>query len=291
MTKGRVREITQSADLLWNFACGLREPLLTLFRRRVLLDLDPGHLQVSALTWNLGIHAHDTFLTVGTKLHDSDCKVPTLGVQWHSFLPVVHVPMWKVAPDPGRHAPFSSVTHWTWEVLEFEGETLSVSKRDAYLKYARLPERAHRPFELAPNIPPQDETGDREALLGYGWKIVHPYEIAPTVASYRRFIRRSRAEFQCPKPIHTKFKTGWFSDRSACYLASGRPVLAEDTGFSERLPTGAGLLAFTDLEQAVAAVAEIDGNYPRHMCAARELAEEYFNSDKCLSAMLSACGW
>ncbi len=287
--KPRIKEIVHSADLVWNFACGLREPLLSLFRRRVLLDLDPGHLHVSALMQDMGIQGHDRFLSVGTKLHESDCEVPTLGIQWHSFLPFVHLPMWKVTPDPGRHAPFTSVTHWTWEFLEIEGRTLSVSKRDAYLKYLALPKRARRPFELAANIHPQDHTGDRQLLLEHDWKLQHPYDVAETPAAYQRYIQQSRAEFQCPKPIHIQLKTGWLSDRSVGYLASGRPVLAEDTGFSARLPTGRGLLVFKNLSEALAGVEEIDGNYPAHMRAARELAEEYFNSDKCLRSMLSAC--
>src|SRR5207247_9636499 len=109
MSSQQIREIAKSADLMWDFACGLREPLLSLFKHRVLLDLDPGHLQVSALTLNMGIHDHDTFLSVGTKLHDADCKVPTLGVKWHRFFPFVYLPMWDVAPDADKNAPFTSV--------------------------------------------------------------------------------------------------------------------------------------------------------------------------------------
>jgi hypothetical protein len=289
-SKKRVREIARSADLLWNFACGLREPLLSLFKRRVLIDGDPGHLQVSALTSDMGIYHHDVFLTAGTKIHDVDCTVPTLGVNWRPFVQFVYLPMWNVAPDPGVNAPFTSVTHWTWEELAFEERTYSVSKRTAYLRYLDLPCRARRPFELAANIHPEDNSGDRESLIAQGWSLAHPYRVAGTLAAYRRYIKRSRGEFQCPKPIHTQLKTGWFSDRSAAYLASGRPVLAEDTGFSEYLPTGRGLLCFTNLEEALAGVAEIDANYPEHARAARELAEQYLTSQKWLPSMLSACG-
>ncbi len=153
-----------------------------------------------------------------------------------------------------------------------------------------MPQRSRRAFELAANIHPEDSTGDRQLLLRHHWKLVHPHSIAGSPASYQQYIKRSRAELLCPKPIHRQLKSGWFSDRSAGYLASGRPVLAEDTGFSDHLPTGRGLLCFNDLEEAVAGVAEIDRNYSEHMRAARELAEEYFNSQKSLPAMLSACG-
>src|SRR5207302_9870206 len=160
MSNHRIRQIAQDSDLLWNFACSLRQPLLSLFKRRVLIDGDPGHLQVSALTWEMGIHDHHVFLSAGTKLHDADCEVPTLGVKWHQFVQFVYLPMWDVAPDPGDNAPFSSVTQWTWEYLQFNGQALSVSKRDAYLKYIDLPARARRPFQLAANIHPEDTTGD-----------------------------------------------------------------------------------------------------------------------------------
>jgi hypothetical protein len=170
-----------------------------------------------------------------------------------------------------------------------DNRVLSVSKRDAYLQYIDLPQRAHRRFELAANIDPNDETGDRELLMKHEWKLVHSHKVAPTLNSYRKYIARSRAEFQCPKPIHKHMRTGWFSDRSACYLASGRPVLAEDTGFSEHLPTGLGLLCFRSLEEAVAGVEEIELNYPLHMRAARELAEAHLGHEKQLSGMLGAC--
>ena len=290
MSSQQIREIATSADLVWDFACGLKEPLLSLFRRRVLIDGDPGHLQVSAVSYDMGIHNHDVFLTAGTKLNDADCEVPTLGVNWRPFTQFVYLPMWDVAPDPGANAPFSSVTQWTWEELWLDDRVLSVSKRDAYLRYIEIPRRTQRPFELSVNIHPADATGDRELLLRHGWKVPHPHRVARTPASYQRYIKLSRAEFQCPKPIHKELKTGWFSDRSACYLASGRPVLAEDTGFSEQLPTGRGLLCFNNLEEAIIGVEEIDRNYPEHTRAARELAEEYLSSRKWLPIMLAACG-
>jgi hypothetical protein len=286
------REIIKSADLLWNDCCGIREPLLGMFRYRVLLDLDPGHLQVSALTVDLDLHSHQAFLTVGKKLHDADCEVPTLGFKWHTFSPFVYLPMWEVRPDPGQEAPFSSVTHWEWGELWLQRRVLSISKRDAYLRYLELPQRVRRPFELAANTgDPEDTIGDRELFERHGWKLLDPWEVAGSPLSYRTYIARSRAEISCPKPIFRELKTGWFSDRSACYLASGRPVLAEDTGFSDHLSTGRGLLCFNKLEEAVAGVTEIDGNYPQHMRAARELAEEYLSSQKWLPAMLSACSW
>ena len=117
-----------------------------------------------------------------------------------------------------------------------------------------------------------------------------PTRVAASPAVYADYVRRSRAEISCPKPIYRELKTGWLSDRSAAYLASGRPVLAEDTGLSDHLPTGEGLLMFRDLEEAVAGVAEIDAHYERHCRAARMFAEEHLDSGRCLSKMLALCG-
>ena len=283
-----LEELARSADLVWNFAGCLRPSLLELFRHRVLIDLDPGHLHVSALTVDFAIEAHHAFLTVGTKLHDPDCGVPTLDRRWQRFVPFVYLPMWTSAPDPGPGAPLTSITQWTWEHLWWGERILSVSKRDAYLRYVTMPTRVGRPFELAANIHPEDHTGDRDLLRRHGWRVVHPHDIAASPAAYGDYLRRSRAEFACPKPIHRELRTGWFSDRSACYLASGRPVLFEDTGIGERLPAGAGLLLFRDLEQAVAAVTEVDREWARHSRAARALAEEFLDARRCLPAMLEA---
>ncbi len=290
LSKNRMTEIARDADLLWNFSCSLRQPLLSLFKRRVLIDGDPGHLQVSALTWDMGIQDHHVFLSAGTRLGDATCEVPTLGLPWQPFVQFLYLPMWTVAPDPGKDAPFTSVTQWTWETLQLGDRLLSVSKRDAYLAYVDLPLRARRPFELAANIDRADTSGDRELLLQNGWTLVNPHRVARSPKIYQNYIKHSRAEFCCPKPIHRELKTGWFSDRSACYLASGRPVLAEETGFSGPLPTGRGLVAFRDLEEAAEKVAEIESDYEQHSRAARRLAEDFMESGKCLQAMLSACG-
>ncbi len=288
----RIKDIIKGSDLLWNFCCAIRQPLLSMFRNRVLIDLDPGHLQISAMTWNMNIHDHHKFFTVGGKLQDADCKVPRLGLKWNHFLPFVHLPSWGPGADPGTKAPFSTVTQWTWsceEELWYQNRLLSVSKRDAYLNYVELPKHSMRNFELAVNLKPGDRTGDREFLRGHGWNLVHAHIVAKSPSSYKKYIMHSRAEISCPKPIHKQLKTGWFSDRSSFYLASGRPVLAEDTGFSEYLPVGKGLVAFNNLEEAIAGVNEIDSNYTFHMRSARELAEEFFDSRKNLEAMLSAC--
>jgi hypothetical protein len=287
--KEHLNGFIKTAELLLNFCCAFGQPLLSLFKRRALLDFDPGHLHLTASTADLNVRDHEVFLTIGARINEPDSEIPTLGLEWRTFEPFVFLPMWPAVPDPGPQAPFSSITQWTWELLPWQGRTFSASKRSAYLKYADLPLLAHRPFELAANIGPQDPANDRQYLRERGWKLVEPHHVAGSPTLYQQYIRTSRAEFACPKAIHVEMRTGWFSDRSIAYLASGRPVLAEDTGFSERFPTGVGLLTFRDVAEAAAGVAEIDADYQRHSRAAREIAETFFDSRKCLEALLSAC--
>ena len=280
--------ISRDADLLWNFWYALGEPFLYRFRRRAFIDVDPGHLQVCVALGVCTLGEHDAYLTIGLNVAEERCEIPTLGLKWHSFRPFVHIPSWHVTADPGYYAPFTSVTHWNWEELHYQSRVLSLSKREAYLRYLPLPRITRRRFDLAVNIGDTDPAGDRELLLRHGWNVVDSYDVAPTPASYREFIQKSRAEFSCPKPIHSQLNTGWLSDRSIAYLASGRPVVAGDTGFSNKLPVGYGFLVFRSLDEAAAAVAEVDANYQRHSLAARQLAESYFDSRGCLSEMLSA---
>ncbi len=288
MEPAQLERVCRTADVCWNFAAAMREPLLSMFGRRAFLDGDPGHLQVSATQWDLGLADHDAFLTVGAKVNDEDCRVPTLGFHWQPFLPFVHLPLWERAPTAGPKSPFTTVTQWTWEELWWEDSVLSVSKRDAYLRYAALPSRVDSPFELAANIHPEDHTGDRELLARFGWRLRDPHVVAGTPDRYAAYIRGSRAELSCPKPIHRVLKTGWFSDRSAAYMASGRPVLAEDTGFSDHLPVGQGLLTFATMEEAVAGVDAIQSDYARHASAARDLAADILDARKVLPGMVEA---
>ena len=164
-TETELREIIRSADLLWNFCCAIRQPLLSEFKRRVLIDVDPGILQVSALSWDMGLRDHDLFFTAGLKMQDADCEVPRLNLVWHPFPQFVHLPLWQAMPEPAADAPFTSVTQWNWGEIPLGQRVLSNSKREAYLRVLELPKRAGRSFELAANIHPDDKTGDRELLL------------------------------------------------------------------------------------------------------------------------------
>jgi hypothetical protein len=283
-SKESFRDIVRDADLLWNFASLLRGPCLSMFRRTALIDQDPGHLQVSVVLGADRIDKHDTYFTVGLNINAPECQVPHLGMHWHSVPPPVFLPMWEKTDDPGQDAPFSSITHWTWEELWIDGRVLSVSKREAYVNYVEIPSRVNARFELAVRM-----SFDNASFERYGWSLIDPDRVASTPGRYRRYIRRSRAEFGCPKPIHKELKSGWFSDRSACYLATGRPVLCEHTGFDALLPTGCGLVGFASLDEAVAGAGAILLDYRGHRRAARAIAEEYLNSHTILDKMLRLC--
>jgi hypothetical protein len=287
----RARALIASADVLWNFGSALPAGLRDEFRcLKVLVDGDPGHLQVSALSWDIGLQAHDVFLTVGTNIHAAGCRVPTLDRTWHTFVPPVHLPMWTVDLSRTESAPVTSVTQWSWGEVWLGEEVLSTGKRDAYLRYLDLPCRTKVPFELAANLDPSD-TEDRQLLKSHGWQLADPHVVASTPAGYQDYIRRSCAELSCPKPIYRELRTGWVSDRSACYLASGRPVLAEDTGFTVHLPSGTGLISFHSADEALEGVAAITRDYERHRRAARAFAEEHLDAAHVLGGMLAACGF
>jgi hypothetical protein len=287
-TQSELNSLIESADLLWNFAYALRPPLLLSFKRRALIDVDPGVLQLSAQSWEMGQSHHHLFFTVGMKMHDPDCQVPTLDQQWHRFPPLVYLPMWTVGPDPGPAAPFSTVTQWNWKEI-WDNSAWSISKRSAYVRYIDIPKEAKRPFLLAANIHPDDDTRDREMLAEHGWKYVSAHDATGSPTSYVDFIAASRAEFSFPKAIYRELNTGWLSDRSACYLASGRPVLAEETGFSNHFKTGSGLVPFRNAQSALEGIKDIDSDYAKRSWAARAFAEEHLDSAPWLEKMLAIC--
>jgi hypothetical protein len=249
MSKDAVKELIVTSDLLWNYVYSIQPPLLNLFKRRVLIDLDPGILQIASFSRDIGLENHHVFLTVGSKLHDPDCEVPTLNRVWHKFLPVMYLPLWRNS-NPPVAGSFTSVTEWSWGDMEHQGRRLSLGKRDAYHEYLDLPARTGYPFELAANIWVDDGMDDRQILIRKGWRWVDPHEVAGSPSAYQEYIEQSRAEICCPKPIYRELKTGWFSDRSAAYLASGRPVLMGETGLSDHFPTGEGLVTFRNMDEA-----------------------------------------
>jgi hypothetical protein len=284
-----LRNAAESADLLVNVSGLLRDPALTEpIARRVYVDLDPAFTQLwhAAEAIDMGFGRHTHHVTVGTRLGRDGCAVPTCGLDWIPTLPPVVLEHWPVA-DAVTHDAFTTVGNWrAYGSLEHEGVFYG-QKAHSLRELATLPTLTSERFLLALAIH-ADETKDLIALRSNGWELVDPAEVARTPADYRRFVQGSKAEFGLAKSGYVAARCGWFSDRSVCYLASGRPVVAQDTGFGEFLPTGEGLFSFATIDDVLAAIETMNGDYPRHRRAARALAEEEFDSDRVLSRLLEA---
>jgi hypothetical protein len=194
---------------------------------------------------------------------------------------------WPVPSDaPTR--PFTTIGQWRGQEAVWQDEYYG-PKREEFLKFIELPRKTAQPIELALLIH-ESETDDIAQLRGRDWALADPHTVAAGVDGARAYIQQSRGEFSVAKGGYVKSRSGWFSDRTVCYLASGRPVLVQDTGFSKHLPTGQGLLPFTTLEEAVRGIESINADYPAHCAAARRLAEERFAAPKVLQSILERAG-
>ena len=233
----------------------------------------------------MGFESHNRFVTIGGRIGSDGCGVPTCGRDWITTLQPLVLASWPVAQSIDHHA-LTTVGHWrAYGSIEHGGVHYG-QKAHALRPLLELPRSSATRFELALGIHP-DEEMDLAALRDHGWGLVDPAMVAASPDAYADFVRGSWAEFALAKSGYAASACGWFSDRSICYLASGRPVLALDTGFSEDVPTGDGLLAFSTLAEAVDGVEALRGDYGRHRRAARELAEDVFESDRVLSGLLS----
>jgi len=284
-------EFARDADLLLNISGMLRdERLLEPIPVRAFLDLDPGFNQVWEATGaEMGFDLHTHFATVGVRIGSEDCPIPTFGHDWIPTLPPVSLAHWPAADAPPQRDAFTSVGHWrSYGSIEHEGVHYG-QRAHALRGLIDLPRRSDSRFDLALGIHP-DEVDDLQALRENGWNLLDPYDVAGSPGDYAAFVRGSSAELCIAKSGYVNSRSGWFSDRSACYLASGRPVVALGTGFEGRLPVGEGLLSFATTSEAAAAVAEVVSNPIRHARAARELAAEHFASGKVLPPLLERIG-
>jgi hypothetical protein len=286
-----LRRFAAGADLLVNVSGMLREErLLEPIAVRAFLDLDPGFNQAwQASGEEMGFDLHTHFVTVGQSIGSPGCPVPTGGRGWVPTLPPVALEHWPAASDPPRRDAFTTVGHWrSYGSLRHDGVDYG-QRAHSLRELIELPARSAACFQLALGIDP-GETSDLNALRQGGWELLDPLAVADTPAAYAEFVRGSRAELCVAKSGYVNARTGWFSDRSACYLASGRPVVAQETGFSAFLPSGEGLLAFADTDEAAAAVAAVRAEPERHAKAARALAEEHLDARRVLRSMLEELG-
>lgn len=260
------------------------EEMLAASPRNVFLDIDPGFGQM----WRqLGLHdpfaGHDAFVTVGEKIGDADCLIPDCGIDWVTSPHPIPLGRW---PAAGRGEKFTSVGSWRgpYDPVEYDGRRFGLRAHELR-KLIILPSLVEAEIELALEIDPADGA-DLEALRENGWGLADPAAVAADPDAYRRYIRGSLGELMVAKGIYVEARSGWFSERSIAYLASGKPVIALDTGFSERYPTGEGLIAFDDLDGACAGIEAVCGDWERHSRAAREIAMEHFEARRVLGRLL-----
>jgi hypothetical protein len=261
--------------------------VLAAARRRVFVDLDPAFTQLwhAAEGVDLGLDRHDRFVTVGRAIGTAGCDVPTCGRTWITTPQPIVLAHWPVAGASADDA-LTAVGHWrSYGSIHHRGVHYG-QKAHALRPLLGLPARSGARFRMALGIHAA-ERDDLTALRDHGWELVDPDAAAGTPGRYRAFIQGSWAEFGLAKLGYVASRCGWFSDRSLCYLASGRPVIAQDTGFGAWLPTGAGLFAFRDAGDVVAAIDALRCGYQRHRRAARELVETVFDSDRVLPELLA----
>jgi glycosyltransferase involved in cell wall biosynthesis len=286
--------LLRDADAVINL-CGALDPVEEHANARCLLYLgtDPGQLQVELEQRDPEtvryVAAHKLFFTYAWNLGNTDCLLPTAGLQWKRTRPPILLDYWSQFADLRDSGVFTTIG--TWENkgrdIEIVGEHYSWSKRDNFLKMAGVPDQSGQTIELATDL----KSGpDYDQMKSAGFKIRSAIPLSLDIDEYRKYIALSRGEFTVAKDVVARTRSGWFSDRSACYLASGRPVVTQSTGFEQTLPTGAGLFQFDNAQEAAVAIHSINSDYSRHCRAAREIAVEYFDAAKLLKEIAEAVG-
>jgi hypothetical protein len=287
-----VRKFCREVDLLVSLASTTWLDEFRGCRARAYVDTDPGFTQFGMVPTPgpscAGYASPCDFqfhFTIGTRIGQPDCPIPTHGLQWRpTRWPVVLELMpYRCLPDAEF---FTTVMSWRPRKTILHNGIEYGQKDVEFMKFIDLPKRVGPLFKIAlagPNAP-------REEIAAAGWRLVDPLQVTATPWTYRDYIAGSRGEFGVAVNLEVKARSGWVGDRTPIYLAMGKPVIIQETGFSELLPCGEGLFAFKNMEEAVAAIESVNRNYERHCRAARRIAEEYFDSQKVLRTMLQACG-
>ena len=289
--RDQARALLADARLLVGLATVNRLPR-SVGRRRAFIDIDPGVTQIQAerdAALREQLDEYDVHFTIGENIGRPGCAVPAGRWHWEPTRQPVALDLWQpLAATAG--APFTTIGRWDERrrVQELDGTRYSWSKRDQWLRFLDLPGRSAAAFELAMDL--DKNPGDAELLSAHGWRVADPLAVSTDAERYRAYIRESAGEFSVAKELNVRLSTGWFSDRSACYLAAGRPVVVQDTGFRTTLPTGAGLLAFDTPEEAADAVRAVTADWPLHSAAARRIAEQYFAAKWVLADLLDRAG-
>jgi hypothetical protein len=289
-----LNDLYRTCDALLNVvgATDLREEHLAA-RFRVYVECDPviAELQLAKSDPHtvVALANHHAIVTYGENFGAPDCGVPVNGHRYGKTRQPVDLDFWPMKYEPEARF-FTTIGNYrqAGNDVEYKGEIYHWSKHHEWEKFIDLPRHTSQPLELAMKV---EDPADRLRLESYGWKVVPPFEMSLDIfGEYQAYFRRSRAEFTVAKDMNVRLRSGWFSERDACYLACGKPVVAQDTGFGNILPTGEGLFSFTTTEEGLAAIDRINGDYRRHCLAARAIAEEYFEAGKVAARLLTDLG-
>lgn len=264
------------ADLLLNLAYSI--PVVERFRRSVLLDIDPGLTQIWMSAYNMRVPRHDLYFTIGETVGQTGALFPDCGLQWHYTPPAVFLPAWPRTPAPSA-AAYTTVANWWGGWTEFQGEPYDNGKRAGFLPFLDLARQTTVPLELTLCVG-EDKDIESAKLRELGWRVQDAWEVVPTPWDYQRYIQNSLGEFTCVKPSCVRLQNAWISDRTLCYLASGKPAVIQHTGPSRFLPDRAGLFRFRDVEEAAQCLEKAAADYDYQCQLARALAEEHFDAEK-----------
>jgi len=280
-------EVAAGADLLVNFTYAMPSRVLARFRRTALIDIDPGLTQLWLSKGQVSLSPHSLYFTTGETVGQD--LIPDCGLPWIYTPPCVSLDAWP-ATAAADDAPFTTVSGWhanEW-VTTADGYYAN-DKRHGFLPFLELPRQTKQPLELALNLSRWDDgEAEKRELEALGWRIRHAYDVAGTPAAYRQYVQSSRGEFSAAKPSCVELQNAWISDRTLCYLASGKPAVVRHTGTSRILPTRAGLFRFRTLEEAAAMLDEVAADYATQCRLARELAVECFDARRVARRLLVA---
>jgi len=279
-------EEAAGVDLLVNLTYGMNPWAVRRFPRSALVDIDPGLLQVWMSRGEMTVAPHDLWFTTGETVVCGDGPIPSSGHRWQYVAPPVSLNAWPAVSSPARadEVPYTTVTHWWDREMIWDGRSQDNSKRVSFLEYIDLPRQASVPLELTVDVPDDDE--DVALLRAHGWRVRHAAGVADSPRAYQAYITSSRGEFSCAKPSCLWLANAWVSDRTLCYLATGRPAVVQHTGPSRMLPDRAGLLRFRTPAEAAELLAAVEADYERHCREARALVECHFDARASAASVL-----
>ena len=288
----KIRQLYRDADAVLNI-CGTQEFNDDLLKsdRIIYVESDPGVEQIkidNGVTSTADyLRRHHALFTFGENVGTRSFPVPLHGFKWHATRQPIVTDLWKTNRSPRRAAVFTSIANWSTSGLKditWRNRKYLWSKSREFLRFVAAPKKARETFELATNI---SEPRTRKKFEHNGWRLVSPLQISVDYWLYRDYIQRSKGEFTVAKDQYVRLNTGWFSDRSACYLAAGRPVITQETGFTKNYGGDAGLLAFRTLNDIGEAAKMVNADYKKHSGAARRIACEVFEAEKVLKSLLA----